>query len=133
VFDHLTNPGVILDACFETLRPGGFLLAVNHNVEAWSSRFLRERSPIVDIEHTYLYSPITMSRILSMHRFRVLRCGSINNRYTLNYLVHLLPLPGRLKQTIRAGLGKSRLGGCRLSLPLGNLFIVGKRPQTTAP
>jgi SAM-dependent methyltransferase len=132
VFDHLPEPGEVLDACVKALRPGGLILAVNHNVEAWSARILGERSPIVDIEHTYLYSPDTMSRILSIHGFRVLSCGSVRNCYALDYLARLLPLPGFLKRTVLAGLRKSGIGRWRFSLHLGNLRIVAQRPQSPA-
>ncbi len=57
VLDHISSPVELLEECLAVLRPGGQILALNHNVRAWSARLLGERSPIVDIEHTYLYSP----------------------------------------------------------------------------
>ncbi|HEY8311651.1 MAG TPA: class I SAM-dependent methyltransferase, partial [Gemmatimonadaceae bacterium] len=71
VFDHIPNPGEFLDHCFEVLKPGGLVLCLNHNVAAVSARLLKERSPIIDIEHTYLYSPTTIQRIFSDHGFQI--------------------------------------------------------------
>jgi SAM-dependent methyltransferase len=128
VFDHVPDPGALLDACFTVLRPGGLVLSLNHNVQAVSARLLGERSPIVDIEHTYLYSPATMAKLFTAHEFRVLKAGSVWNRYSLRYLVRLLPLPAGPKQAALGWLQRASLGRLRLSVPLGNLYLVAQRP-----
>ena len=129
VFDHVPDPASLLDACFAALRPGGLVLALNHNVEAISARLLGERSPIIDIEHTYLYSPATMVRIFKAHRFEIRKTGSVRNRYSLRYLFRLLPLPAGPKQALVAWLREHSLGRLRLWAPLGNLFLVAQRPN----
>ena len=53
VFDHLTRPNEVLRTCRELLAPGGLVLFIHHDAGAWTNRFLGERSPIIDIEHTY--------------------------------------------------------------------------------
>ena len=128
VFDHVPDPAALLDECFRVLKPGGLILAINHNVEAISARLLGERSPIVDIEHTYLYSPATMSRIFAAHGFQIRHVGLVFNRYTLFYLCRLLPLPPRLKRLALDWLQRRALGKWRLSLPLGNLQLVAQKP-----
>jgi SAM-dependent methyltransferase len=128
VFDHVPDPGALLDACLAALRPGGLVLSLNHNVSAVSARLLGERSPIVDIEHTYLYSPTTMARLFTSHEFRVLKVGSVRNRYSLRYLVRLLPLPGRAKGAVLGWLQRHAIGGVRLCVPLGNLYLVAQKP-----
>jgi SAM-dependent methyltransferase len=132
VFDHVPDPGALLDACLDALRPAGLVLALNHNVTAGSARLLGERSPIVDIEHTYLYSPATMTRLFTAHGFRVRKAGSVRNRYSLRYLVRLLPLPGWLKESVLGWLQRHAIGNLRLSVPLGNLYMVGQRPAGPA-
>jgi len=129
VFDHVPDPGALLDACFAALRPGGMVLSINHNTAAVSARVLGERSPIVDIEHTYLYNPATMARIFSEHGFRIRDAGSVWNHYALRYLVRLLPLPAGLKQTALGWLQRSAIGRLRLSVPLGNLYLVAQKPD----
>jgi len=129
VFDHITDPGGILDECYRVLKPGGVVLCLNHNVEALSARLLGERSPIIDIEHTYLYSKTTLSRLAEAHQFRVLEVGSVFNRYALRYLVRLLPFPKVIKPSVVNGMGSSPLGNIRLSVALGNLYLVGQKPM----
>jgi SAM-dependent methyltransferase len=128
VFDHVPDPGAFLDACFAVLRPGGVVLSLNHNVNALSVRLLGKHSPIIDIEHTYLYSPATMERIFRAHRFRILKAGSVWNQYSVRYLVRLLPLPARLKGGLLAGLERHAIGRLRLWVPLGNLHLVAQKP-----
>jgi SAM-dependent methyltransferase len=128
VFDHVPDPGTLLDACFAALRPGGLVLSLNHNVEAVSARLLGERSPIVDIEHTYLYSPATMTPLFEAHGFRVRKAGAVWNWYSLRYLVRLLPLPAGPKQSVLGWLQRHTIGGLRLCVPLGNLYLVAQKP-----
>jgi SAM-dependent methyltransferase len=127
VMDHFPDPGEVLDACREALRPGGLVLALNHNVEAVSAHLLGERSPIFDIEHTYLYSPRTMARLFENHGFRVLETKLAINRFQLRYLVHLAPLPAGLKAFASSLLKKLGLAHLRLSLPLGNMFLIARK------
>lgn len=132
VFDHLPDPGGLLDECLLLLKPGGLILSINHNVEAFSARVLGERSPIVDIEHTYLYSPATMSRIFLTHGFHVRQVGPVFNRYTLYYLCRLLPFPSALKRILLACLQGRAIGRWRMSVPLGNLRLVAQKLGATA-
>jgi SAM-dependent methyltransferase len=127
VLDHLRDPVAVLSEIRRLLRPGGVVLALNHNVEAFSARVLRERSPIIDVEHTYLYSPETMRRLFSQVGFEVMSVEPIRNTYSLSYLVHLTPFPHRLKESFLPRLKRSRLGRVMLTVPLGNLCLLGRR------
>jgi SAM-dependent methyltransferase len=128
-FDHIPDPRPLLDECFKVLRPGGFLLCLNHDVQAPSAQLLGERSPIIDVEHPFLYSVATLSRLVTARGFRVRLAGPAVNRISLRYLVHLLPLPSRIKAAALDGLRRSRVGGLGVLLPLGNLFLVAQRPE----
>ena len=131
VFDHVPDPGALLEACFAALRQGGLVLSINHNITAVSARLLGERSPIVDIEHTYLYSPATMARIFGAHGFGIRGEGSVRNQYALRYLVRLLPLPAGPKRAALAWLQRHSIGRLRLSVPLGNLYLVAQKPDAS--
>jgi len=131
VFDHIPDPGGLLDQCFKVLKPGGLMLFINHNIEAVSSRFLKDRSPIVDIEHTYLYSFNTMARLVEAYNFQVKEVGSVFNLYRIIYLIRLLPLGLATKNNILSILKNNPIGQVRLSVPLGNLYLIAQKPIRT--
>jgi SAM-dependent methyltransferase len=133
VFDHISDPASLLDQCFHVLKPGGVVLILNHNIEALSARILGERSPIIDIEHTYLYSPETLSRLVQAHGLLVQETGMVWNHYTVHYLVRLIPLAENIKRRLLMILSKSALGRVPLLMPLGNLYLVAQKPKSTAP
>ena len=132
VFDHIPDPGVLVDECYRVLKPGGLVLCINHNIEAVSARILKERSPIIDVEHTFLYSPSTMARMFRDHGFKVSRQGSVWNTYNLRYLTRLVPLPASVKHRLLDWLKGNPIGRIRLLVPLGNLFLVAQRPESSA-
>jgi SAM-dependent methyltransferase len=128
VLDHIPNPVDLLEECLAVLAPGGFILALNHNVRGWSARALGERSPIVDIEHTYLYSPETMTRILAKAGFADPQVRSVRNTYSLSYLLQLVPLPAAIKSMVLPALRASPAGRVQLTVPLGNLCLIAQKP-----
>lgn len=133
VFDHLPDPRAVLQACREVLRPGGYILLFNHNAAAFSARILGERSPIVDIEHTFLFTPRTMARIMVSEQFQVVSVRAVSNRCRLDHLRQLLP-PGHFRDSLVGPLvHRLRLGGLRITLPVGNLCAVGRRPTVELP
>lgn len=127
VFDHVPHPELVLEACRSALRPGGLILCLNHNVESVSAHLMGERSPIIDIEHTYLYGPATMRRIFQAGGFKVLKQGHVNNTYSVGYVTHLVPIPARPKAIALQTLSRSRVGRLSIPVPLGNLYLIGSR------
>ena len=121
--DHLPDPGAVLEECARVMRPGGLLLAFNHDAAAPSARLLGERSPIVDVEHTYLFDAMTMRRLLAARGFTVIASGPVRNLVSLRHVAHLLPLPRPLRAIAR------RLAPpLSVWLPLGNLRTIGRVP-----
>ncbi|MBO9534568.1 MAG: class I SAM-dependent methyltransferase [Solirubrobacteraceae bacterium] len=128
VLDHLPDPLEPLAACREALRPGGVVLAWNHNVRAVSARLLGDRSPIVDVEHTYLYSPDTMRKLFEKAGFVDVKVRPVRNRYSVSYLTHLVPIPRTAKEALLPPLRRSRIGRRELRVPLGNLCLTAINP-----
>lgn len=128
VFDHLPDPNGSLDICCRLLKPGAMLLALNHDEAALPARLLGEKSPIIDIEHTYLYSRKSIAAIFARHGLDVMRVGAALNHYSLQYLAQLMPLPRGVKQVGLRVLETTRAGRLGLTIGLGNLFIVAKKP-----
>lgn len=127
VLDHIPDPRAFLQECYKILSPGGFILCLNHNVESVSAKILGERSPIIDIEHIYLFSPRTATILLKACGFSVCKVETVFNIYSLRYLIHLLPIGIRFKSLVNNIIELSKLTQFTLKLPLGNLFIIAQK------
>jgi SAM-dependent methyltransferase len=127
VLDHMPDPLDLLDECRRVLKPGGAVMAFNHNVSAWSARLLGSRSPIIDVEHTYLYSPSTIRLLFDRAGFEVVSVKPVRNTYSVSYLARLLPLPARAKAQLLSLLQGSKAGQLKATVPLGNLCLLARR------
>ena len=128
VFDHLPDPAGVLAEIYQALKPGGLVLLFNHNINALSARLLGERSPIIDIEHTFLYGSKTLRNLVRKQGFEVVESGCALNDYSLRYLVRLTPLPRAFKRGLLRALVITRLERINLCVPLGNLYLFARKP-----
>lgn len=126
-FDHVPDPNLFLKECFNVLKKGGILLFLNHNAEALSAKILGEKSPIIDIEHTYLFDKKTMSKILTKNKFKSLEIKTAFNIHSLSYWLRLFPLPRNFKSNLIKIVQKSFLRNINLTLPAGNMVIFAQK------
>lgn len=128
--DHLLDPNKVLRDAFALLKPGGIFIAINHNEKALSARIFGEKSPIIDIEHTYLYNPQTMRKLFEKNSYKVEKIFFPKSRHSFGYLFSLVPLkPAWLKKGIHSFFDATRISRIPLFIPIGNLGIVARRPQ----
>ena len=126
--DHLQDPIQTLKDCLGALESGGTFVVAVHNERSWSSRLLGERSPIIDVEHTYLYSLATGIRIFEKAGFTNVRSGSYSNHYSLAYLLHLLPISRKFRKLVLGSRVGNLLSKIKIIVPLGNMWIAGVKP-----
>lgn len=126
-FDHIIEPNGFLQDVRKKLNEKGFVIAINHNIGSISYKFLREKSPIIDIEHTYLYDLTTMRKIFEKNQFKVHKVFPVKNWVTLSRLLELMPINEKSKNVlakIQNGLGIQNM---QLPLYLGNLGIYAQK------
>ena len=126
-FDHIIEPNEFLQDVRKKLNEKGFVIAINHNIGSISYKFLREKSPIIDIGHTYLYDLTTMRKIFEKNQFKVHKVFPVKNWVTLSRLLELMPLKEKSKNVlakIQNGLGIQNM---QLPLYLGNLGIYAQK------
>ena len=128
VLDHIFDPADLIRTCRQILKPGGFVLCLNHNVEALSAHLMKSSSPIIDIEHTYLFSPATMRRLFFTSGFEVKETGGVKNRYSLSYLLRLMPFPPKFKPWLLKVADNIGIGRLSCWVPLGNLYMIAQKP-----
>lgn len=124
--DHLSDPLAMLGTCRRKLKPGGLLYIIVHDVDSLQARLFGDRSPIIDVEHVYLFNRRTLALAVEQAGFRALETFPIRNSYPLEYWIDHAPLPG--KGLLRAALRALRLDQARLPLRLGNIGILARKP-----
>lgn len=129
VLDHLPDPMQFVRDAFEVLEPGGVAVGVTHNTQALSARLLGERSPIFDIEHTYLFNRANLYKLFRQAGFSQVSTYGIGNCYTTRHWLHLLPSPPKVKARALSLLERARLADVRINLRAGNVAVVGVKPK----
>lgn len=131
VIEHVWDPVKITSDALALLKPGGLFFIVAHNRRAFSARMMGTKSPIFDIEHLQLFDKRTGAALLRNAGFTSIKVSSVRNKYPVDYWLKLFPLPGPVKSTVRQLAKTSGIGNLLLSLPAGNLAVVGQKPVIT--
>lgn len=131
MLDHVPNPAGFLKDVLEALEPGGIAVCVTHNTRALSAKILGERSPIYDIEHTYLFNPENMAKLFANTGFEVVETFPVANRYALRYWMNLAPIGKGLKKGLMPALEKTHLADMKINLRAGNFGIIARKPTRT--
>jgi SAM-dependent methyltransferase len=126
--DHLTDPVSTLHDCYSVLKSGGIFIVAIHNERSWSARLFGERSPIIDVEHTHLYTRKTGEALFKKIGFIQVESGSYKNHYSLAYILHLLPISRRLRKIILSSWVGLALSKIKVVIPLGNMWVSGTKP-----
>jgi SAM-dependent methyltransferase len=125
--DHLQEPKKALELIRNFLRPGGSICIAVHNVESISAKLFKSRSPIFDIEHTFLYSKSTLRKLLEISGYSDIQVHHYKNSYSLAYLIHLIPIGRSFKlKILNSNIGKI-LRRFRVTVPLGNMWAEAKK------
>jgi SAM-dependent methyltransferase len=126
--DHLTDPVQTLkDSCDALISGGVFIVAV-HNERSWSAKLMKKRSPIIDVEHTHLYTNKTGKMVFEKAGFVDVITGTYSNHYSLAYLLHLMPVSRKLRKIILKSYIGLILSKIKVVVPLGNMWIAGTKP-----
>jgi SAM-dependent methyltransferase len=126
--EHVDDPLGLCRAAFGLLRPGGAFFVIGHNRRALSARVLGHWSPIYDIEHLQLFSPRSLSNLLTTAGYHDVQLTTVVNRYPMSYWARLFPLPAGIKSRLLELLERSGVGKRKLALPAGNIAAIGYKP-----
>jgi len=125
VFDHIQNPNEFLSICHKLIRSEGIIILMNHDVNSLSAKILKDRSPICDIEHPYLYGKDTMFDILKKNGFDIVDYYNPPSYFSFRYIVRLLPLLDKLKMRIINS--KLKLLDVTVRVCPGNLCVIARK------
>jgi len=129
VLDHLVDPRIVLRRALANLRPGGVVVAVVHNAGALLCRLLGEKYPIFNLYHHYFFDKKTLAELFRRQGYEVVRVVSTYNCYSLGFFVKRVPgLPESLRKILFRILDAIGLASISLTIPVGNIGIVARRP-----
>jgi SAM-dependent methyltransferase len=124
--DHVADPLAVLRTCLAKLKPGGLIYLIVHDAEALQARLFGEKSPIIDVEHIYLFNRRTLALAAARAGFAAPETFPILNSYPLEYWVTHAPLPFR--KAIHGALKAIGLHALRVPLRAGNIGLIARRP-----
>lgn len=127
VLDHLPDSLATVFNCIAALKPGGTFVVAVHDEKSWSAWLMKEKSPIVDVEHTYLYSELTARKLFERAGLINIKSGAYWNFYSLAYLVHLIPISRALKTKVLDSRVGPLLAKIKIAALLGNIWISGQK------
>lgn len=125
--DHLTDPVSTLKDCADALQKGGVFVVAIHNERSWSARLMGERSPIIDVEHTHLYTRKSGEALFKKIGFIDVRSGAYNNHYSLAYILHLIPISRSFRKRVLESPIGTLLSKIKVVVPLGNMWVAGTK------
>jgi SAM-dependent methyltransferase len=125
--DHLTDPVSTLKDCADALQKGGVFVVAIHNERSWSARLMGERSPIIDVEHTHLYTRKSGEALFKKIGFIDVRSGAYNNHYSLAYILHLIPISRTFRKRVLESPIGTLLSKIKVVVPLGNMWVAGTK------
>lgn len=131
VLDHLYDPRVVLRRAIDSLRPGGLVVAVVHNVDSLLGKILGERFPIFNLYHHYFFNKQTLAELFRRQGYEVVEVRSTCNCYSLGFFARRVPLlPQCMRQLAHRTLDAAGLAELPVTIPVGNIGIVARRPMT---
>jgi hypothetical protein len=123
---------VVLRRALVNLRPGGVVLAVVHDVDCLLGKALREKFPVFNLYHHYFFNKTTLADLLRRNGFEVIDVVSTYNCYSIGFFAQRLPaIPHPVRQAIYRVLRSVGLANFSLTIPVGNIGIVARRPLTS--
>lgn len=120
--DHLSDPMGMLKTCYKKLKPGGLIYIIIHNIDGFQAKLFGEKSPIIDVEHIYLFNPKTISLAVEKAGFKTVKTFPLKNSYPMEYWTSHAPLP--FKRQINSIFRILRINKMKFPLNLGNMGIV---------
>lgn len=128
VLDHLKQPNTLLKAVYKDLKPGGVVIAVMHNIKSILARLTGRRFPPINLQHPQFFSPNSLRLLFVRAGFEFLKIRPTFNDYPLSHYIRYMPfMPEWVKDRLVPLLNRNG-ASCGLSLPLGNMIIVARKP-----
>jgi hypothetical protein len=90
---------------------------------------LGERFPIFNLYHHYFFDKDTLAELFRRQGYDVVTVMATRTCYSLGFFAQRLPgLPASFRQVVVRGLRALRVADIPITIPVGNIGIVARRP-----
>lgn len=125
--DHIIDPNDFLSGCRYCLKEGGIILCITHNIDSFFSKLLRQKCPMIDIEHIYLFNKTTLGKIFLKNGFSIVEVFDVANTFPVEYYIQMLPLHKGMKNALMSFVSRLGLKDKRMTMKMGNIGIIAKK------
>lgn len=133
VIEHVCEPKQLLAACFDLVRPGGWLVVKTMDVGSLAARVLGSRWPWWMEMHLCYFSRATLARMVTAVGFEVHASRTESRYLTLRYLSSRLGAWSPLLRGMTRPLGWPPIGSMAVPVRFGDIFICYARKPELAP
>ena len=126
VLEHVPDVNEFLSEIFKILNPGGVIIGICHDERHFLSRFLKNKHPIINDEHNYVFGRKTLKKIFLKNKFKNINIRSLKNYYSVDYWFNMAPIPEIIKKPLKL-ISKSFSTDRNIGIKAGNIFLVGKK------
>jgi len=127
VIEHVVDINEFLAGCFKCLKKNGLIFCIAHDFDSFLARMLKDKCPIINDEHVYIFNKETLRKIFLKNNFQVIKIDSVTNIYSLSYWFKMTPLPRFFKKFIFSLLSFLKIANKKVGIKAGNIFIVARK------
>ncbi|MDP2684402.1 MAG: methyltransferase domain-containing protein [bacterium] len=127
VIEHVDDVNSFLMGLYSVLNEGGMIIGVTHDERSLLSKILKDRCPIINDEHVYVFGSNTLQKIFQKNNFKVLNVDCVANAYSLKYWINMSPVPKVIKNVVVNFLTKLKLDQKSLKIRAGNIYIMAMK------
>lgn len=127
VVDHVVSPRDLLLTAQFHLKPGGYLLVATHNIVSFLGRIMGRNFIAYHVQHIGYFTPALLSEMMSGCGLLPVRILKSITTYPLSHYVENGIKKQRSRENILKYLKLFRLDMVRLTLPMGNMEVIGRK------
>ena len=126
IIEHVPDINQFLSGIYDILKPGGVAVSVCHNERHFLSKLLKNKHPIINDEHNYVFGKKTLEKIFIKNKFEDIVINDLKNYYTMNHWLKMAPIP-RIINSPLTFISKILFSNRNIGIKAGNLFLVAKK------
>jgi hypothetical protein len=69
---HFVDVNDFLSVAFKLLKPGEVMLLITHNEQHFLSKTLKDKHPIINDEHIYVFSVYSLEKVINKHKYNII-------------------------------------------------------------